>query len=328
MDVDKNIDKKNIAAKLQVDIDTIKLREELQKHEDDESNTVEETNEKKTDRQTKEEDETVSSKRNSTLAVNEEKDRGEKSYEYEKTKTHQIKKNNNDIHNMTMKELEEVINEYKEKDNENMTMEAEEEIHGGNIVSSKKAISESKKNTEKEVDNMTSDKNDSEIKETTELNDDIMLKAKEDSYEDHDINIDGRKEEMDHNADEYEMHRLLIKAEKDFRDVINEDHSSTIENQKNLINSLKEEIEGLKDKLKEPPKEQDVKRLKMKTADDFYEEVAKTNLKNLELLETIENYENKMNQMVEDEKNMKREIKQYQESSKRLEESIIKKKRN
>jgi len=47
MDVDKNIDKKNIAAKLQVDINTITLREELQKHEDDESNTVEETNEKK-----------------------------------------------------------------------------------------------------------------------------------------------------------------------------------------------------------------------------------------------------------------------------------------
>ena len=156
---------------------------------------------------------------------------------------------------MTMKELEEVINEYVEKDKENMTMEAEEEIHGGNIISSKKAISESKKNTEKEVDNMTSDKNDSEIKETKEFNDDIMLKAKEDSYEDYDINIDGRKEEMDHNADEYEMHRLLIKAEKDLRDIINEDYSSTIENQKNLINSLKEEIEGLKDKLKEPPKE-------------------------------------------------------------------------
>ena len=50
MDVDKNIDKKNIAAKLKVDIDTITLQEELQKHEDDESNTVEETNEKKTDR--------------------------------------------------------------------------------------------------------------------------------------------------------------------------------------------------------------------------------------------------------------------------------------
>ena len=57
----------------------------------------------------------------------------------------------------------------------------------------------------------------------------------------------------------------------------------------------------------------------MKTADDFYAEVAETNLKNIELLDKIECYEEEKKKASCDETKLKEEIKQLVEILKKYE---------
>ena len=85
-----------------------------------------------------------------------------------------------------------------------------------------------------------------------------------------------------------------------------------IEKLKQIENSLLEKIEK--------PIGKEIKKMKLKTADDFYKEVVETNLKCIELLDKVEQYKEKINKMIDKENKMKEEVTQLKEVSKNYEE--------